>query len=189
MLLPIRPQGEEAKSRLKARVSAMCRGSSSGMSALLLVDNAEDALQGPEQQALPDLLQELLAASQGLLVVVTSRVPLPAQGSAGSAPSHTVHVQPVGLAHMQALVQKLVPSEVLEVEEAAQVAQACGGVPLLTRLAADALANGRISLQVGGCIGIGVAAQSCESLATFARVFSNNHNYPFPPPHFHHRTC
>lgn len=120
------------------------------MQALLLVDNAEDALQGPEQQALPDLLQALLAVAQGVVVLVTSRVPLPAECSAGSAPSHTVQVQPVSLASMQALVQKLVPSEVLTADEAAQVAQACAGVPLLTRLAADALGNGRISLQVGG---------------------------------------
>lgn len=61
---------------------------------------------------------------------------------------YTCDVPPVGDDMMRQLVRGVAAGEALSESEVVEVAAACEGVPLVTRLAADALAHGRISLQV-----------------------------------------
>lgn len=117
---------------------------------------------------------QLLDAGAGQLrVVVTTRHELPTTVTgAGSAQTTHVHaVGPVGMGPMSEMVSKMVGgagSGVLGEGEAAEVAAACCGVPLLTRLAADALAHGRMDLTVSGGIVLGRSVACCTALLRYA---------------------
>lgn len=110
-----------------------------------------------------------------MLVVVTSRQDLPASGDA-IAPSivHQLSVGPIGPDALSGLVQAMLGgegSDVLTKAEVAEMVAACKGSPLLTRLAADAVAHGRLSIAVGRGVKIAVP---------FANVTDKQHHTRVP---------
>eukprot|EP00798_Chlamydomonas_sp_ICE-L_P007619 gene7619-777_t len=119
---------------------------------LLIVDNAEDVLQGPEPAALPTLLLKILCNNSTALLLLTSRQALPAivpplEASAGvGCGVQNVDLTSLGPGAAEKLVRSIAPALVLGDKEVVMLVAACKGTPLLLRVLTDALANGRITL-------------------------------------------
>ncbi|KAG1657812.1 hypothetical protein FOA52_006589 [Chlamydomonas sp. UWO 241] len=150
---------------------------------LLVVDNAEDTLQGPEPDALPSLLQKVLSTVANAMVLVTSRQKLPtplaackAGGGAGSA----VAVVNVDLTHLgresaEKLVCSMPSARALVDAEVDAVLGGSQGNPLLLRVLTDALASRSISLadvQRAAAASTAVAASAASAASAVAEEAS-----------------
>lgn len=96
---------------------------------------------------------QMLEAVTGLIVVATSRQLWPCHSS--TIEPHSMKQHSVGSVPSEALsglVNTLVGGEgsgVISASEVTELVAACKGVPLTTRLTADAIAHGRLTMQVG----------------------------------------
>jgi hypothetical protein len=120
---------------------------------ILLVDNAEDAMMQPHAGALVvaespssgvvDTLSQLLAAAPAgrLRLLVTSRVPVPVEGGAGS-----FSLQPLSVKEAAGLVSAWAPN--ISAKDAEAVAAHCGCLPVKIYSLANAIHVGATSVSV-----------------------------------------
>ena len=140
---------------------------------ILLVDNAEDAIQphaGPPDDAggagaadsqssgLVATLSRLLAAAPAdrLRLLLTSRVPVPVQGGAGS-----FSLEPLSVEEAAGLVSALAP--IVSAEDAEAVAAHCGCIPVKICALAIAINVGALSVSDALGSGGGAAAAAATS--------------------------
>ncbi|KAF5827603.1 hypothetical protein DUNSADRAFT_354 [Dunaliella salina] len=145
---------ENTTDEIPARLRSLCQ--EYGGPIMLLVDNAEDPLAGkkdlagkPETSKDPAKFMSLIAKiAREAVLLITSRVPL-------ESPCVTMNLHHHELGGMddkscqallrEALMQEMAPK--LSDTQIEEVVHICRGVPLLVRLAGDALRTGQLSVE------------------------------------------
>ncbi|KAG2487441.1 hypothetical protein HYH03_014008 [Edaphochlamys debaryana] len=116
-------------------------GSSAAGAAVVVVDNAEDALQHPAAaEALRGLIRKVLEEAPAVRLLLTSREPL-----GGGLALEERRVGAIDRHAAARLVQAAAAD--LTIDQAEKVADACQGVPLVLKLVSEALVYGRLTLE------------------------------------------